>query len=232
MFALFVVGMLQAAPCSSEAAQALDRAAAQIGRFDLTGAITALDQAAERGCSDGAVAATFLRGWSAARDAYAEGGSPAALAPVNAAIRLLSQEPMARGPHAELAGVLLLAAAAAAQSEREDMITFLEHALSLEERGAGGKMRSFVLSVAEAAGDLWLQVHRFEAAGSAYREAAKRRTTPAVSLGLARVAARMDDTGAACAAYRALLESWGAASSVPQTVEASEYVTSPRCAAR
>jgi hypothetical protein len=67
-----------------------------------------------------------------------------------------------------------MAAAAAAQSERGEMGTMLAHATDLEAlRVVAGDPAVPAVSAQELAGDLWLQVHRFEEARAAYRRTAR-----------------------------------------------------------
>jgi hypothetical protein len=82
------------------------------------------------------------------------------------------------------------------------------------------------------AGDLWLQVHRFDDARRAYTLAADRvGRTPRVRLGLARVAVRLQEPAIACQEYRSLLEAWADRTEPPPEIaEAREYVSSePGC---
>ena len=140
---------------------------------------------------DAGVARLYLEGLTAARAAYAEGGSPDSLAPVRAAVATLERAGTAG--LAPIAASVLRAAAAAAQSERDEMTLHLEHALRLElvQLEAGQPLLPGV-SAHEAAGDLWLQVHGYEEARRAYERAAARiGMTPRIREGLARVCARL-----------------------------------------
>ena len=70
-------------------------------------------------------------------------------------------------------------------------------------------MAAPIITAQEAAGDLWLQVHRFEDARRAYLSAAEQvGATRRVTLGLARTAFRLGDLPASCAQYRALVTGW------------------------
>jgi len=141
-------------------------------------------------CTAAEVEAVYVRGWEAAQAAARVGGSPESLAPVRDAIATL--ERMAAGAHgpAEIARYVLAAAADAAQDERDEMAIFIEHAVTLErmqldadQPGAPG------ITAHEAAGDLWLQVHRYEDAQRAYEQAKSViGSTPRIESGLARVA--------------------------------------------
>ena len=91
-----------------------------------------MGRAAAAGCAEADVAALYLRGLVDARAAFLQGGTPASLTPVREAIealgRLADNQP---GP-AEIARLMLQAAAAAAQSERGEMALYLEHATQME----------------------------------------------------------------------------------------------------
>lgn len=240
--ALVLMWLTQAPACSGAAAATMQTAARYAQSLDLVAAVTAYRDAAARGCDDAAVAADYLAALQAARDAYRTGGDAAALAPVRATIARFEQRTAAgAGRRVELMRVVLLAAAAAAQSERDDMALFLTHALDLEGRlNAAGEGAPGV-SAAEAAGDLWLQVHRFDAAAKAYATA--RLTvgpTLRVLLGAARAATRTNNRADACASYRAFLDVAHAgatpssasavapvttAAAAPAVAEARAYVT-------
>ena len=132
----------------------------------------------------------YLDGLAAAREASAAGGSPDSLAPVRRAVAVLEQH---RGPRAEIAVYVLRAAAAAAQSERDEMSLLIEHAVRLEsvqlEAGEAGLPG---VTAHEAAGDLWLRVHGYEQARQAYERAAARvGLTPRIRDSLATVCARV-----------------------------------------
>ena len=134
------------------------------------------------------VEALYLRGFAAAVESYKQGGSDESLAPVREAMAAL--EKLARGTPgpAEIARLVLVAAAAAAQSEREEMGAYLTHATDMEMlQVAAGQPGAPGLSALEAAGDLWLQVHRFDEAVRAYeRAAAQFGMTPRIAASLAR----------------------------------------------
>ena len=125
---------------------------------------------------------------------------------------------------------MLHAAVAAAQSERDEMRLYINAAVQMEAlRRAAGLPGAPVVSAAEAAGDLWLQVHRYEDARSAYVSAADRiGATPRILAGLARSAQRLDDIETACLSYRRLLDIWDSRLSTPAEIaEARQYVV--RC---
>jgi hypothetical protein len=133
----------------------------------------------------------YLRGLGAAAAAYAQGGSEASLAPVRDAMAAL-QRLSGGGPGpAEIARLVLAASAAAAQSERDEMNAFLVHATEMEvlqlEAGQPGAPGVPAL---EAAGDLWLRVHRYDEAVRAYERAITYLgATPRITANLARARA-------------------------------------------
>jgi hypothetical protein len=138
------------------------------------------------------VAAVYGNGMKAARDAYSQGGSEESLAPVREAMAALAAIGGGAPGPAEIARLVLAAAAAAAQSEREEMGAFLTHATEMEVlQLAAGQPGAPGISALEAAGDLWLQVHRYEDARRAYeRAAAILGTTEHITAGLARIPPR------------------------------------------
>ena len=185
-------------------------ASARMGVFDSAGAVDSLRRAAATGCQDADLAAWYVAGLTAAREAYRFGGDARSLAPVREAQEALDKH-IARGSaQAQIAQFVLRAAAAAAQSERDDTGVFLEHARHLEsEQLIAGRPGAPFVTAHEIGGDLWLQVHRFDSARTAYLAASDViGPTPRVTLGLARAAVRLNDAPAACAAYGRLLSWW------------------------
>lgn len=143
------------------------------------------------GQADSDAAAVYARGLAAARDAYSQGGSAASLAPVRQAAAMLDQIAGGQPGPAEIARLVLLAAAAAAQNERPEMGAYLAQAADMEalQRDAG-QPGAPGLSALEAAGDLWLRVYRYEDAVAAYERAAKYLgMTPTITANLARARA-------------------------------------------
>jgi hypothetical protein len=139
-------------------------------------------------CSAAEIETVYMKGWEAARAAARIGGPPESLTPVRDAVATLDR--MAGGAHgpAEIARYVLSAAMDAAQEERDEMALFLEHAVSLErtqldahQPGAPG------ITAHEAAGELWLQVRRYEDAKRAFEHAREViGSTPRIDAGLAR----------------------------------------------
>ena len=219
---VLVFALAQQGGCPAEAGAAIAGAASLARSLDLAAAAARLEGAVPGGCNRARVAVEYWRGLQAARDAYRTGGDAVSLRPVEAAIARLEGLAMAGEPEAEVARVVLLAAAAAAQSERGDMQLMLDQATALEARLPGAVRGLPGVTAHEAAGDLWLQVHRFAAARDAYRAAVDRfGATPRTMLGLGRVALRLDDAPAACKAYRSAIDLLRAAAP-SRTVEMSE----------
>jgi hypothetical protein len=153
---------------------------------------------------------------------------------VKDAVAALERHGADRPGLAQIARLVLLGAAAAAQSERDEMAIFLDEALRQESiQIAAGQPAVSVVTAHEAAGDLWLQVHRFEDARRAYQGASKLfGARPRILLGLARTAARLNDP-AGCTEYRRLLEWWGSLAGEPaEIVEARAYVAGSMCQSR
>ncbi|HEY4646965.1 MAG TPA: hypothetical protein VIH25_11880 [Steroidobacteraceae bacterium] len=228
----FVLGALVSAAqpgCSPEAAERLSRAVVRAAEFDLEGASAQLDTDVIQGCESAQIAMVYVRGLIYAEDAFRQGAPPASLVPVRQAIASLEGISKGRPGSAAVALLVLQAAAAAAQSEREEMRLYLESAAQMESlQQAAGQPGAPLVSAAEAAGDLWLQVHRYDDARRAYAEAARRMGfTARILAGLARSARRLNDMPAACAAFHRLLESWGARLGLAAPIaEARAYVAS------
>jgi hypothetical protein len=231
MMALLVAFALGQSSCEASAAL-LASANERAARFDLRGAMTGL--AADLStCAETSVAYWYLHGLVAAREAYRFGGSPESLEPVNVAIAQLAERSQ-ESAAAEIARVVLQAASSAAQSERDEMGLFLEHALALErQQRSAGLAGAPIVTAHEVAGDLWLQVHRFEDARRAYLEAATQiGTTRRVTLGLARTAARLGDFRASCERYRALISGWAQrGGEPPELIEAQMFLRRAECRA-
>jgi hypothetical protein len=189
-----------------------------------------LSDEAALACAEPQLAAPYLRGLIAARKAYAAGGTLDALKPVTAAIDELDR--LAGKPvPAEIAKNVLLASAAASQSEREQMALFLAHALRIELLQLAARQPGApIVTAHEVAGDLWLRVHRYPEARQAYLDAFKLLgPKPRITLGLARTAARMKDQPTACAEYRTLNDSFGSrAMPAAEIVEARAFLATCR----
>jgi len=216
--------VLASAPSQSSP---LVEARARAVEFDIAGAATLLNAAAQRGDASARTAALYIRGLIDAHEASRQGGSPESLAPVREAIASLESIANGRPGSAEIARLMLQAAAAAAQSERDEMRLYLDTAIRMETlQRAAGMPGAPVVAAAETAGDLWLQVHRYDEARRAYDEAAER-LGPSLRIlaGRARAARGVNDVSTACPAFRALLDTWGARPGQPlEIAEARLYV--------
>ena len=208
---LLAAVLAQTSPCAGDARATAREAAERAQALDLAGAVQLYATAAAAGCPDAEVAAIYLRGLADAIDAYRSGGSEDALRPVKTAVAALEGRGASRPGQAQIARFVLLAASAAAQSERDEMALLIDHAIRLESlQFAAGQPGAPGVTAHEIAGDLWLQVHRYEEARDAYRRAENRLGRRIRSmLGLARTAARMKDTAEACRAYADFLARWG-----------------------
>jgi hypothetical protein len=220
---LLASALAQDAPCISDAA-------ARLREFDTAGAVEKLERAAVD-CEDARVALPYLQGLLAAREAYRDGGSAESLEPVRRSIAALDDRGASVPGPAQIARLVLLAAVAAAQSERDEMAIFLDEALRQESlQLAVNQPAAPLISAHEAAGDLWLEVHRFEDARRAYETAASALgSAPRLTLGRARAAARLSDRRA-CGEYATLIREWGAVpAEPPEIAEARMFVDSPQC---
>jgi hypothetical protein len=230
--ALLLLALAQGAQCSPEATALMKTATERAALFDLAGALQRMQAAAMSGCVDARLPAVYLRGWIAARDAYRAGGSPDSLRSVSQSISMLQD--IGRTGQAQIAALVLQAAAAAAQSERDDLALMINYAIELEDRNLAAKQPGLPMITAhEAAGDLWLQVHRYDDARQAYTKAAARvGSTPRITLGLARLAVRIDALATACKQYQSFVASWKGSGTGVEPTELSEaraFLTNPAC---
>jgi hypothetical protein len=169
-----------------------------------------------------------------AREAARQGGSPQSLAPVTLAIEWLEIVSAGRPGPAAIARLTLQAAAAAAQSEREEMRLYLDSALQMEMvQRAAGLPGLPVLSAVEVAGDLWLQVHRYDEAIAAY-DAAEQLLGPKLRMmsGRARAARGANDVASACAGFAKLIAAWGQRSAEPLEIAEARTYRALLCGAR
>lgn len=227
MVAVALFLLAQSARCDA----ALLAARTHVLRMDTARAEAALTARGLQAC-DLELPLIYLRGLVAARAAYAKGGDDASLAPVRTAIAAVGER-AALGDVAEIVGFVLRAAVAAAQSERDEMSVLLAQALQVERgRGARGLGGAPLVTAHEMAGDLWLQVHRFDEAAAAYRVArAYAGDSPRVTVGLARALARQNQAAPACEEYRRLATQAGAlrATMPEELTEADGYLRQPAC---
>ena len=227
---LLPVVLVAQPPCTPEWHAFLERASERAAIFDLQGAVTEVDMAAVGVCPLVEVARLYGRGLLDARAAFLEGGSPESLVPVRKAITALEAMGGHRRGSAEVARLALQAAAAAAQSERDEMRLYLDSALQMESlQVAAGEPGVPLVSAAELAGDLWLQVHRYDEARHAYMAAVDRfGLKPRLLAGVGRAEARLGETSAACSTYLRLLQAWGTRQDRPTEIqEARDYTA--RC---
>jgi hypothetical protein len=217
--------------CVAEAA-AVAAATARAQALDPAGALARVDTPAGRGCGQAEIARLYLSGLLAAREAYSRGGDPVSLRPVRDAIARLEVHARRPSPPAEIARLVLLAAASAAQSEREEMGVFLEHAIAIEAlQLSAHESGAPVVTAHEIAGDLWLLVHQYERARTAYaRAVAQVGSKPRLTVGLARVAVRLKDAAGACAEYGRLLAAWHWSVRGPaEAMEARAFLRKQQC---
>lgn len=222
---LLLVFVTSLAVCGAEAQAHLKTAATRAEAFDLEGALTAARLA--ENCDEAAGAVEYLEGLIGAQEAAKVGGTVDSLREVRSAANALSRRAEAQGVRWEIASLLMRAAAAASQYERDEMGVFLAEATRREQLLLEARQPPVpLISAHELAADLWLQVHRFDEARRAYGIAADHvGRTGRVLLGEARSAARLQDTAAACNAYRDFVEWWGDRSSArAELVEARTYV--------
>jgi hypothetical protein len=223
---IVVAALAQALQCNGDAAAAASTAARLAAEMAVVAVAEQYERAAALGCVDAEVPGVYARAWLTSREASRRGGDPESVAPVRAAVERLAAR-AASGPGvAEIARLVLLASIAAAQSEREEMALYLAQALRLEQlQLMAGEPAAPVIAAHEAAGELWLQVHRYEDARRAFTLAAERLgTTPRVTLGLARASARLEDSQTACGEYRNLTAWWGNRAESPEIAEARAYL--------
>jgi hypothetical protein len=233
MVALLLVALAQP-PCPADAATLMEEAAARVEAFDLPGAADRLEAALARGCEIARVGALYLRGLVDAGAAFRRGAPPESLAPVRSAIASLEQLSRNRPGRAEIARLMLQAAAAGAQSERDEMSVYLDAAVRMEAlQRAAGQPGLPLVSAHEAAGDLWLQVFRYADARRSYMRAVEEGApTLRVLAGLARTAARLGNEVTACTEYQSLIDRWGAREGTPPEIaDARTYLDRPGCVA-
>ena len=213
-----------AIPADRAPASLLTEALVHATELDLAGAAALLSGSSD---PDAQVAFLYIRGLIDAREAARQGGSPESLAPVRHAIASLEAIAQGRPGSAEIARLMLQAAAAAAQSERDEMRLYLETAVRMEMlHRAAGLPGAPLVPAAETAGDLWLQVHRYDEARTAYADAAERfGPSLRIAAGRARAARGANDVRAACTAFRTLLDAWGDRTREPIEIrEARAYI--------
>lgn len=228
---VLLILLAQLGACSPQTLERLTQADARANAFDLAGALEAARAAGD--CDQAAGAVEYLEGLLAAPEAVRQGGAVDSLRDVRSAVNALSRRAEGGERRWEVASFVLRAVAAASQYERDEMALYLAEATRIEALLLAARQPGApFISAHEMAGDLWLQVHRFEDARRAYAIAAERvGRTPRVRLGLARVAVRLQEPALACQEYRWLLDAWGDRAEAPlEITEAREYLSSePGC---
>jgi hypothetical protein len=223
---VLLILLAQIGACTPGAVEKLAAAADRVNAFDLAGALEAARAAGD--CDAAAGTVEYLEALVAAPEAVKQGGAVDSLRDVRSAVNALSRRGEGGDRRWEVASLALRAVAAASQYERDEMAVYLAEATRIEGLLlAASQAGAPFITAHELAGDLWLQVHRFEDARRAYALAAGRvGRTPRVRLGLARVATRLGEPALACQEYRWLLEAWGdRAETPPEIAEARAYVS-------
>lgn len=203
-----IFALLVLVPCDMAALGVVQKAAARAEAFDLPAALELVRTAGD--CEEAAGAAEYLEGLLGADEAVKAGGTVDSLREVRSATNALSRRAEGGARRWEVASLALRAVAAASQQERAEMALYLAEATRVEGLllAAGVPGAPFV-TAHELAGDLWLQIHDFQEARTAYtRAAAVVGRTPRVMLGLARSAERLKDTARACDEYGSLVNWW------------------------
>jgi hypothetical protein len=209
----------QLVTCDSAGTAAVMEARAKGEAFDLGGALEAAR--AGTGCDEAEGTVEYLEGLVAARAAVKTGGATDSLRDVRSAANALSRRAEGGNRRWEVASLLIRAAGAATQYERDEMAVYLAEAVRIEGLLLDAQQPAPpIVTAHELAGELWLQVDRYEDARQAYLRAADRvGRTGRVHLGLARSAARLNDTPIACREYTWLLEWWGERPGLPPEIE-------------
>lgn len=219
------------ASCSADAVLLMADGSARVDAFDTAGGTDRMRRAADAGCREAEIAFLFLRGLADAREAFRHGGSTEALVPVRKAIAALHSMSRGQPGTAEIARLLLEAAAAASQSESDEMTLYLDAARRMELQGPAGTAGTLMLGSLAVAGDLWLQIYRYADARRAYLQALEEgRDTMRVRAGLARTAVRLGLAASACTNYRALLERWATRAPEPREIADARAYLGSSCA--
>jgi len=186
-------------PCTAEELQTLQSWADAIARGGDTTA-----RVPGKGCRLLEMSRAALVGWTEARNLAVAGAAPDVLAPVMRVIEALEAlKSQDLGLEVDYAQTAIRAAVAAAQEERPEMELLLTHARDLAERLASrGRRAEWPRPFNVLAGELWLEVDRYEDARLAFERAIQSDRTPAAEVGLARALARLGRHADACDAYR------------------------------
>ncbi len=193
--------------CTKEELKALEISAQMVARGDDAAAGQAVDRGA-RGSTDSCALITLARlslvGWVEARKLAPAGGAVELLGPANHSLAELDAlKTSALALDVEYAQTALRAAIAAAQDERPELGLLLTHARDLAERIlARGRRAMWPRPYNVLAGELWLEVDRYEDARLAFERAVTAEQSPLALVGLAESLSRLGRHEEACAAYR------------------------------
>lgn len=227
---MIAVALLAAVMSQDVCERALVEARALALHMDADGAVARLE-AARTSC-DVEVPIAFLKALAVARAASARGGDEVSLRPLKDLIAVVERRARP-GSSEEIAVLLIRAAIAAAQSEHDELFAYLSQALQVERaRGVRGLAGAPILTAHEVAGELWLEVYRYDDAAAAFRIArGASGDSPRLLAGLARALARQQSTADACAEYRRL--STDSSARVPsmarELAEAEAFLAQPAC---
>lgn len=214
------------AGCRDAEVRAIAAAESMIQRGDdplRVDAATFGDTAAGKFCDAVRLVRGALRGWDEARQLAAVGGDRARLAPVLA--RIDDLEPLKRGPlrvEVEYAQVAIRAAMAASQDERPEMELLLTHARDLSERVAqrGGRT-IWPRSINLLAGELWLEVDRYDDAHQAFVRAASVEGSARTLIGLSEVLLKLERRTEACQTVSRVKNAAGALLAAAERIRAA-----------
>jgi hypothetical protein len=171
----------------------------------------------------------YIHGVLAARQAW-PGARAAPLGVARAAATQLEALASAEGrwSRTEVRRVSVLASIAAAQEERDELTLLLAHANTLDAQLRDVRLEDdHLLPLDELAGDLWLQLHRFEDALRYYRSATRRHPERTRAwIGRARAAREAGAEAEAREAATRVLTAWGARGGLePVRAEMTEIST-------
>jgi hypothetical protein len=206
--ALQVTARVPAGDCTDEDARLVALVSDEVrrgGRVNARGDVEARLEATQGRCLELVLLQTALRGWAAARTLLPLGGGDhshrEAVRRILDGLAALASGPLAMD--AEYADVAVRAYVAAAQDERPEMELLLTHARDLSERlAARGRRALWPRPFNLLAGELWLEVDRYEEARAAFERAVREEPTPMALIGLGRALDRLDRRQEACQAFR------------------------------
>ena len=184
---------------SLKALDVMERVVAQGDAVALIGGKRSLREAIDP-CAAIRLARVSLQGYHEARTVAALGGAADRLGPTRQALEELSK---LRGGSLDLeieyADTAIRAAIAAAQDERAELALLLSHARDLTERLVTRSRRAiWPRPYNVLAGDLWLEVDRFDDARAAFERAVKADASPLAIVGLSRALVRLGRRDEAC----------------------------------